>query len=135
MFTNWDPKALATQLTVTGAKLSAGILSWDASQGATAYTVFADGKLLDFTTATSISVDGKAKIYSVRAANAMGGLGPQATVNITNSIANDLIEKPSQTYYYALQGTRLSSPRQGLNIRVRNYQGAGHKAEKIIVKR
>lgn len=60
MFTNWDPKALATQLTVTGAKLSAGILSWDASQGATAYTVFADGKLLDFTTATSLSVDGKA---------------------------------------------------------------------------
>ena len=135
MFTNWDPKSLATQLTVTGVKLSAGILSWDASQGATAYAVFADGKLLDFTNATSLSVDGKAKTYAVRAANAMGGLGPQATVNITNSIADNLIEKPSQTYYYALQGTRLSSPRQGLNIRVRNYQGAGHKAQKIIVKR
>lgn len=39
MFTNWDPKALATQLTVTGVNLSAGILSWDASQGATAYAV------------------------------------------------------------------------------------------------
>ena len=135
MFTNWDPKALATQLTVTGVKLSAGILSWNTTQGATAYAVFTDGKLLDFTTATSLSVDGKATTYSVRAANAMGGLGPEATVVITNSIAGDLFEKPSQTYYYALQGTRLSSPRQGLNIRVRNYQGAGYKAEKIIVKR
>ena len=135
MFTNWDPKALATQLTVTGVNLSAGILSWDASQGATAYAVFADGKLLDFTTATNLSVDGKAKTYSVRAANAMGGLGPQATVTIANDIASALADKPSQTYYYALQGSRLSSPRQGLNIRVRNYQGGGHKAEKIIVKR
>ena len=36
MFTNWDPKSLATQLTVTGVNLSAGILSWDASQGTTA---------------------------------------------------------------------------------------------------
>lgn len=65
----------------------------------------------------------------------MGGLGPEATVNITNGIAGNFVEKPSKTYYYALQGTRLSSPRQGLNIRVRNYQGAGYKVEKIIVKR
>lgn len=65
----------------------------------------------------------------------MGGLGPRATVTITNGIADNLADKPSKTYYYALQGSRLSSPRQGLNIRVRNYQGAGHKVEKIIMKR
>ncbi len=135
MFTNWDPKTLATQLTVTGAKLSAGILSWDASQGATAYAVFADGKLVSFTTATSMAVDGKAAKYTIRAANTMGGLGPEATVEVASGIEHPTAEQAGDAYYYSLQGTKLQSPRQGINIRVSSHPGAKCKVQKVIVRR
>ncbi len=135
MFTEWDPKTLATQLTVKGAQLSNGTLSWDASQGVTAYAVFADGKLVSFTTATSMAVDGKAAKYTIRAANTMGGLGPEATVEVASGIEHPTAEQAGDTYYYSLQGTKLQSPLQGINIRVSSHPGAKCKVQKVIVRR
>ncbi len=135
MFTNWDPKTLATQMTVKGAQLSNGTLSWDASQGATAYAVFADGKLVSFTTATSMAIDGKAAKYTIRAANTMGGLGPEATVEVASGIEHPTAEQAGDAYYYSLQGTKLQSPRQGINIRVSSHPGAKCKVQKVIVRR
>ena len=135
MFTEWDPKTLATQLTVKGAQLSNGTLSWDASQGVTAYAVFADGKLVSFTTATSMAVDGKAAKYTIRAANTMGGLGPEATVEVASGIEHPTAEQAGDTYYYSLQGTKLQSPLQGINIRVSSHPGVKCKVQKVIVRR
>lgn len=53
MFTNWDPRALSSQLAVKNAKSSDGSLSWDATEGAEAYAVFVDGKFDGITAQTS----------------------------------------------------------------------------------
>ena len=133
MFTTWNPKALAAQVSVTGATLAYGNLTWNANPDATAYAVFADGKFLSFTTATSLTVDGKAGAYAIRAANTMGGLGPQALVAATNGIQSSTANATAASRYYSLLGSKLQTPRKGINIKVCAEANGHRKASKVII--
>lgn len=110
MFTDWNPKQLSAQLEVTGFTVSGTTLSWNATPTATAYAVFKDGVLQAITSATQFSgysADGR---WTVRAANEMGGFGPEAVVGATNGIAATAASTGdvARVEYYSLSGMRLS---------------------------
>lgn len=74
----------ARQLTANGNKLS-----WNDDSNAMCYFIFCDGKYVAHTTQSSYSVNGgnTSSIYTVRAANAMGGLGASSNgVKLTGEI-------------------------------------------------
>lgn len=74
----------ARQLTANGNKLS-----WNDDSNAMCYFIFCDGKYVAHTTQSSYSVNGgnTNSIYTVRAANAMGGLGSSSNgVKLTGEI-------------------------------------------------
>lgn len=74
----------ARQLTANGNKLS-----WNDDTNAMCYFIFCDGKYVAHTTQSSYSVNGgnTNSIYTVRAANAMGGLGASSNgVKLTGEI-------------------------------------------------
>lgn len=73
----WDPVAFAKQASeVTGVRYSKGTLTWNASSDAIFYAVCKNGKVVGFTSQTSMKVKNvkKSDRLSVRAANKMGGL-------------------------------------------------------------
>ena len=112
--------------------LENGVITWDAVNGASAYAVFLNGEYVAHVTDTKFAVEEpKADdVYTVKAANAMGGLGtPAAVKNLTSGIGSIAAEDEVEAVYYNLQGVRVANPANGLYIRV-----AGDKAEKVIVK-
>ena len=83
----WDPAMLTRQLEApANAKFENGIVSWTpANNGAIAYAVFLNDEMVGFTEGSSYSLEdldfipGLERI-SVRAANSMGGFGPEAVI-------------------------------------------------------
>lgn len=130
---SWDPsfdtKAVEAP---ANAMLENGVITWDAVNGASAYAVFLNGGYVAHVTDTKFAVEEpKADdVYTVKAANAMGGLGtPAAVKDLTSGIGSIAAEDEVEAVYYNLQGVRVANPANGLYIRV-----AGDKAEKVIVK-
>ena len=134
MFTDWDPRALSSQLAVKNAKGSDGSLSWDATEGAEAYAVFVDGKFDGITAQTSYAPAATGKRYEVRAANAMGGFGPAAVVATADAIDSVTTNNVVAYDYYTVDGMRLAKAQRGLNIRVSHLANGSTVTEKIIVK-
>lgn len=85
MFPRWNPKALTKDLTVSELLLYQNKLSWEATPQATAYAVFHNNVLQTITTATSYSATHATGKWAVRAANCMGGFGPETVTNGGNS--------------------------------------------------
>lgn len=134
MYTNWDPKALSSQLNVKNAKIDGTNLTWDATEGATAYAVFVDDVFVGITNQTSYALAKTGKKYEVRAANTMGGFGPAAKVmdpTGINSISND----NAVSYdYYTVDGMKLQKAQRGINIRVSHLSNGKTVTDKVIVK-
>ena len=77
IFGDWDPTKDTKDATApTNVVIKKKQLSWTGSDDALLYAVCKNGKVIDFTTETTIKVKGKKKdVWSVRSANQMGGLG------------------------------------------------------------
>lgn len=134
VFPDWTPTTLAQQAVMTTLKLSGTTLSWDAVADAPAYAVFADGLFQGIVGTTTFAADPNVKSYSVRAANAMGGFGEPATTGAPTAIR---VAKPGQvenTLYYSPDGTRISQPRHGVNVRVNLLANGQRVVEKVIVR-
>ena len=134
MFTDWDPQALSSQIAIERATVSDGTLSWDAADGATAYAVFKNGIFQAIVAETSYAGVDDANTWSVRAANEMGGFGEPTEVTVANAIAGIASDKVITTDYYSLDGTKLSQPRKGVNLRVSNFSNGKTVAEKVVVR-
>ena len=79
VFTTWDPAAQAVQAAApANVKLDGTSLTWDAAEGVQFWAVLKDGQLAGITTTPEFTVDDVEAEYSVRAANAAGGLGEAA---------------------------------------------------------
>ena len=79
----WDPASLTLQAGAPVAAYADGALSWKAVEGAIAYAIFKNDVFVGLAdaAATSYAVEMEADdVLSVRAANAMGGLGEAAVV-------------------------------------------------------
>ena len=79
VFPNWTPASQTVQQAApANLKFDGETLSWDAAEGANFWAIIKNGVLVDITTTTSYAVDDVEAEYSVRAANAAGGLGEAA---------------------------------------------------------
>jgi pectin methylesterase-like acyl-CoA thioesterase len=81
---NWQPDNLTKQLSAPVVRQEGATLNWNDDANALCWVVFKDGKYYKCVTSNScdIASDTQAK-YSVRAANAMGGLGPVSDTGAT----------------------------------------------------
>ena len=75
---SWLPTDFTNEVAAPTVSLSGSTLSWTAVDDARCYIIFKDGKYLANQTATSYEMADEG-IYTVRAANEMGGLGAEAT--------------------------------------------------------
>ena len=117
---DWDPAALAEQAPLpANVELEGSTLSWDDSEYVLCWAVCENGKVVAFTTEPEYTVANPDAVYSVRAANEMGGLGDAVTVGGTVSIDGVYtgLEVVS-TMYYNLEGMRVSETYSGIVIRV-----------------
>lgn len=117
---DWDPAALAEQAPLpANVELEGSTLSWDDSEYVLCWAVCENGKVVAFTTEPEYTVANPDAVYSVRAANEMGGLGDAVTVGGTVSIDGVYtgLEVVS-TIYYNLEGMRVSETYSGIVIRV-----------------
>ena len=80
VFTAWQPQTLTAQITAPLPSISLNTLSWNEADGAIGYAVCKDGKVIAVTTKTSYDVDDTNAKYTIRAINAMGGLGKQSDI-------------------------------------------------------
>lgn len=78
----WDPSEYTAQVSVTGLALNDYTLTWDDNEDALCWMVFKDGVYFDNVITNSITADGAGE-YTVRAANARGGLGEGMTVTVS----------------------------------------------------
>ena len=81
MFGDWQPTLATEQAPVpTGLQVSGWTLTWNTSDYALLWAVCKDGAVIDFTTEPTYTAT-EAGIYSIRAANEMGGLS-EASVDV-----------------------------------------------------
>lgn len=78
----WDPTEYTAQVSVTGLALNGYTLTWDDNEDALCWMVFKDGVYFDNVITNSVTADGAGE-YTVRAANARGGLGEGMTVTVS----------------------------------------------------
>lgn len=137
---DWDPASFTEQAPApANVALENGVLSWDDSDYVSCWAVCKDGKVIAFTTEpkfdtqTSRADEG---VYSVRAANEMGGLGEAVTVGgSTSSIVDTAVDSEIvSTVYYNTQGIRVSSDAKGVLIKVDTLASGRTVATKVIVK-
>ena len=103
----WDPAMLTRQLEApANVKYEEGIVSWTpANNGAIAYAVFVNNEFLGITEGSSFSLENLDFIpgmdyISVRAANAMGGFGPEATTDVETASAEVTLSEAGYATFY-----------------------------------
>lgn len=86
---DWDPTALTEQASApVNVKLTGNDITWDDSNYVLCWAVCKDGKVVDFTTEPTYTVDDAKAVWSVRAANEMGGLGEATVATRGTGISN-----------------------------------------------
>lgn len=109
-------QAEAKQVEAPAAKFQAGNITWEAVDGATAYAIFKNDKLVAITTQTSLLTDDNGEgLYTIRSANGRGGFGPAAKVAGT-ATAIQQVKADDEKAIYSLQGVRVSKATKGLYI-------------------
>ncbi|MBO4464990.1 MAG: InlB B-repeat-containing protein [Prevotella sp.] len=120
MFTDWDPKTLATQVQAPNdAKLENGTVTWSPTyNNASAYALFKNGVFVGLTQGFSFDIQvGDDDVLTLRAANPCGGLGEPVTVTVVTGIdelATD--SQPADNAVYNMQGVRVQKAQKGLYI-------------------
>ena len=81
----WDPASMTIQKDAPKASYENGTLTWQAVEGAIAYAIFKNGEFQALVTdGTSCNIEAaESDVVTIRSANAMGGFGEAATVEIT----------------------------------------------------
>ncbi|MCM1078160.1 MAG: pectinesterase family protein [Bacteroidales bacterium] len=111
----WQPEFSAAQLAAPAPRLNGTTLWWNPVQDALGYAVVKDGEVIGFTTMTSFAVPDDTSVYTIRVANAMGGLGapsPSATTGITEIAADAGSDAPM----YNTAGQRVTRSARGIVI-------------------
>ncbi|MCH5245377.1 MAG: Ig-like domain-containing protein [Muribaculaceae bacterium] len=132
---DWDPASLAEQAPApTNVVLDGTSLTWDDNKYALLWAIVKNGKVVDFTTEPSYTVDDANATYAVRAANEMGGLGEAIAAvgaGVENILATDNVVN---TVYYNVEGIRVSPEYKGIVIKVDTLASGEKVATKIVNK-
>ena len=102
MFGDWDPTLLTEQAPIpTNVKIDGNTLTWDNSDYALLWAVVKNGKVIDFTTEPTYTVDDAEAEYAIRAANEMGGLSEAAiAVAYTGQTATVTLAEAGYATFY-----------------------------------
>lgn len=141
---NWNPLAYTEQAPApTNVTINEdGEINWDDSDYALCWAVCKDGKIVAFVTEPAHTVEAEvsraaAPVYTVRAANEMGGLGEEvkAVYTETTGIADITADQEViSTVYYNIQGIAVSPNTTGLLIKVETLASGETRTSKVIVK-
>ena len=83
MYGDWMPTLYTEQAPVpTDVMITGNVLSWTGSEYALLYAICKDGKVVDFTTEETYTLNDLNGEYTIRAANEMGGLSEQSEAAI-----------------------------------------------------
>ena len=126
---DWDPATHAEQAPAAcNVKHNGKIITWDDCDYASVWAVLKDGEIIGFTTEPKFTLPAESRaadaepVYSVRAANEMGGHGEAVTSVFDSSLSGiGVVEADSEivsTVWYNLQGQRVSANAEGILIRV-----------------
>lgn len=132
----WQPQLLTEQAIAPVLTVADGLISWPASDYVFCYAICKNGKVVEFTNETSYTIPSDAKdtdLFSVRAANEMGGLCPASkavgtaiqTVTANGEVAHSAI--------YNAAGVAVPTLQKGLNIIRTTYTNGVVKAEKVVL--
>ena len=119
MFGEWDPTLLTEQAPIpTNVKLEGNTLTWDDSNYVLLYAICKDGKVIDFTTEPTFTVDDTTAKYTIRAANEMGGLSEvSAEAAVATGINTVETAKTAvDNTIYTLMGQRVQTTTKGVFI-------------------
>ncbi|MDE6018036.1 MAG: Ig-like domain-containing protein [Muribaculaceae bacterium] len=131
---DWDPALDCEQAPeATSLGLNGTTLSWDDNKYALCWAVYADGKLLGFTTENSYIPSVKASEYGVRAVNEMGGLGEMVTTGSTSGVDSVISGDAVSVRYFNMQGIEVRPGNEpAMLIKVTTYGNGLSKAEKVM---
>ena len=104
----------------TNAKYDNGTVTWTpANNGAIAYALFQNGEFVGITEGSSfnVTIDPDKDALTIRAANARGGFGPEASVSVIPSVINNVeVDNNAAGTVYNLQGIRVKDVNKGIYI-------------------
>ena len=104
----------------TNAKYDNGTVTWTpANNGAIAYALFQNGEFVGITEGSSfnVTIDPDKDALTIRAANARGGFGPEASVSVIPSAINNVeADTNAAGTVYNLQGIRVKNAPNGIYI-------------------
>ncbi|MBQ0073838.1 MAG: hypothetical protein KBT34_06560 [Prevotella sp.] len=107
-FAKWPeftPAAMTKQTVASEAKMSGNVIAWTAASDAIGYAICKDNAVVGFSTTNSFTVDesliSEGAEWTVRAANAMGGLGNAIIVDTSTDVNTVYISAPRP---YAING-------------------------------
>lgn len=121
---NWQPNLMCEPCDKPVVKSDGKKLVWEPVPYAICYVVTKDGIVVGFTTETSFYGYAEGETWQVQAVNEYGGLSAKADVNssATNISESSNPAKSGIDAVYSISGTRMSAPRQTVNI-VRTNDG------------
>ncbi len=136
MFGDWDPKAATEQASApTNVKIENSVITWDNNDYVLLWAICKDGKVVDFTTEPTYTVDDATATYSVRAANEMGGLGEASIAQDPTSIEGLVAgQEVVNVAIYTTSGVQVGELQQGINIVRTTYANGVVKTVKVVVK-
>ena len=127
MFGDWNPQFMTEQApVVTNVVLDGNTLTWTGNNYSLLYAVCKDGNIVAFTQDTTFDLStlsasshrsGSDAVYSVRAANEMGGLSEAVVADTPTDIRSIEHRQVTDGVTYNLQGQRIDAPTKGLYIR------------------
>ncbi len=122
---DWDPTAATEQASApTDVTINGTSLTWKENNYVLCWAVCKDGKVVAFTTEPSYTADDTNAVWSVRAANEMGGLGEASVAAITDGIntVNTGNSNVVKTEFYNMQGIKVNESFKGTVIKVETLE-------------
>ena len=121
---NWQPNLMCEPCDKPVVKSDGKKLVWEPVPYAICYVVTKDGIVVGLTTETSFDGYAEGETWQVQAVNEYGGLSAKADINssATNISESSNPAKSGIDAVYSISGTRMSAPRQTVNI-VRTNDG------------
>ena len=121
----WQPAMLTEQALAPAISEKDGIITWSASNYVFVYAICKNGQIVGFTNDNTYSIPSDATqsdVYSVRAANEMGGLGVASngvtlgSDSDTGIEGNAVAKEVAERQYFNASGIRIAEPQPGVNI-------------------
>ncbi|MDE6394322.1 MAG: Ig-like domain-containing protein, partial [Duncaniella sp.] len=137
---DWDPASLTEQAPAPADVVMDGtVISWADNDYALLWAICKNGKVIAFTTEPTYTVEpengDEVAVYSVRAANEMGGLGEAVIAAGTTAISGINADgEIVSTVYYNLQGIRVSANTPGVLVKVDTLASGETITTKFVVK-